>query len=79
GALKNDVSINQAYNVGGADRKVGEFFKAVAEVLPNKPKIVPIPLPITIGLDNSKAEREIGFRNRPFSESMREVAKEELV
>lgn len=79
GALKNEISVGQAYNVGGAKRKVGEFFQAVADVLPNHPKILPIPMPITIGIDNSKAEREIGFRNRSFAEAMREVAKEELV
>ncbi|CBL43599.1 putative epimerase [gamma proteobacterium HdN1] len=77
GALANDVSIGQAYNVGGADIQVAELIKAIGERVPKKRRIFALPLPIGIRIDNAKAARDLGFRNRPFAEGIQQVLKED--
>jgi hypothetical protein len=34
-------------------------------------------MPVKIRTDNSKAERDLGFRNRPFAEALAEVVRED--
>lgn len=77
GALKNDASIGQAYNVGGENIQVAEFMKALHDVYPDSPKVLALPLPIGVKIDNSKAARDLGFHNRPFTEGLREVVAED--
>lgn len=77
GALQNDASIGQAYNVGGANIQVAEFMKALHAVLPSAPRVYSLPIPVGVKIDNSKAERDLGFRNRPFAEGLREVVQED--
>lgn len=77
GALRNDASIGQAYNVGGENIQVAEFMKALREVVPSAPRVMAVPLPVGVKIDNSKAARDIGFRNRPFVEALREVVAED--
>lgn len=77
GALKNDASIGQAYNVGGDNIQVAEFMKALHEVLPQSPRVYALPLPVGVKIDNSKAERDLGFHNRPFADALREVVTED--
>ena len=77
GALKNDASAGQAYNVGGENVQVADFMKALHEVLPTAPKVYALPLPVGVKIDNSKAERDLGFRNRPFAEALRDVVAED--
>lgn len=77
GALKNDASAGQAYNVGGADLQIADFLKALAQVVPDAPKVLALPLPLHVRVDNSKAERELGFHNRSFVEALREVVTED--
>jgi len=77
GALKNDASIGQAYNVGGADLQIADIVQAVAQQLPRQRPVYALRLPLSIRIDNSKAERDLGFRNRPFSEGIREILAED--
>ena len=77
GALKNDASIGQAYNVGGDNRQFSDFVKALATVAPAAPKVLALPLPVSVKVDNSKAERDLGFHNRDFTEVLREVVAED--
>ena len=72
-ALANDAAIHQAYNLGGDSRQLSAFLRAVARVRGNGPWIVSLPLPIKIRTDNSKAERDLAFRNRPFEDALAEV------
>lgn len=77
GALKNDASIGQAYNVGGENIQVAEFLKALHEVVPASPRVYALPIPIGVKIDNSKAARDLGFRNRSFTDGLREVVAED--
>ncbi len=77
GALKNDVSIGQAYNVGGDNLQIADFLKALKVLVPGSPRILALPLPLGVKIDNAKAERDIGFRNRPFAEGLAEVVAED--
>ncbi len=79
GALRNDASAGKAYNTGGADRSIGEFFVAWKEAAGKGPWLLPFPVPLRFRIDNSRAETELGFRNRPFVEGLREVFAEDPV
>lgn len=76
-ALSTEKSINQAYNVTGTPKQISEFFKAIIAVLNKKPKYLFLPLPIAIKVDNSKAERDLGFKTRSHLEAMKEIVAEE--
>ena len=77
GALKNDASIGQSYNVCGEGHQVSDFMKALIKAKGYGPKVYAAPLLIGIRVDNSKAEREIGFRNRPIDVALSEIVAEE--
>lgn len=77
GALRQDKSLGQAYNVGGDNVPLAQFGRAILRALSRKPLVLFLPLPFGFRIDNRKAEREIGFRNRPFDEAMREIVREE--
>lgn len=79
GALKNEASIGQAYNVGGADLQIADIVQAVAEQVPRQRQVYALRLPVSIRIDNSKAERDLGFRNRPFTEGIREILQEDAL
>jgi dihydroflavonol-4-reductase len=76
-AVASDKAINQAYNVGGDSQQIADFLRAVVRARGKGPMILSLPMPVKIRTDNSKAERELGFRNRPFDEALREVMVEE--
>lgn len=77
GAIKNDASIGQSYNVCGEGHQFSTFFKALVKAKGYGPKVLSAPLPISISVDNSKAERDIGFKNRPIGVALAEIVKEE--
>jgi nucleoside-diphosphate-sugar epimerase len=77
GALGNDTSIGQAYNVCGEAQQFSDFVKAVNAVVSKPRPLIAMPIPLTIKVDNSKAARDIGFRNRPFEDALREIVQEE--
>lgn len=76
-ALSIDKSIGQAYNVTGKPKQISEFIKAIVGAIEKKPKHLYLPLPITIKVDNSKAERDLGFQTRSYAEAMKEIVLEE--
>ena len=76
-AVANDKSINKAYNVGGDSQHIGRFMRAVVHARGKGPKILSVPMPVKIRTDNSKAEKDLGFRNRPFGEALAQVVRED--
>jgi dihydroflavonol-4-reductase len=78
GAIQNDASIGQSYNVCGDDHQFSTFFKALVKAKGYGPKVLSAPLPLGFRVDNSKAERDIGFTNRPFGVALSEIVAEEV-
>lgn len=76
-AVASDHAINQSYNVGGDSQQISSFLRAVVRARGNGPMILSLPIPVKIRTDNSKAEKELGFRNRPFDEALVEVIAED--
>jgi dihydroflavonol-4-reductase len=76
-ALAKDETIGQAYNLGGEGHQIGSFLRAVVRARGKGPVVLPLPLPIRIKQDNSKAARDLGFRNRDFDEALKEVVAED--
>jgi nucleoside-diphosphate-sugar epimerase len=76
-ALANDRTIHQAYNLGGDSHQIATFLRAVVRARGKGPRILPLPLPIRIQTDNSKAARDLDFRNRDFDQAMKEVVAED--
>lgn len=79
GALTNDASIGQAYNVGGTVHQFSDFVKAVSHATQRRPPILALPMPLGIDVDSRKAERDLGFRSRPLAEALASIAAEEPV
>ena len=77
GALTNDASIGQSYNVCGEGHQFSTFFKALVKAKGYGPKVLAAPLPVSISVDNSKAQRDLGFNNRPIDVALGEIVAEE--
>lgn len=77
GALRNDAAIDQVYNVGGDNLPLIEFVRAWKEVAGKGPLIVPLPAPVRFLVDTTRARRDLGFKNRPFTAGFKAIANEE--
>lgn len=73
GALQNDASAGQPYLTAGANVTLHAFLCAWREASGKRNWIVPIPTGLGMYVDCSKAERELGFRTRPFVQGLRET------
>lgn len=78
GALANDASGGKAYLTAGANTSLYDFAKAWKEAAGLRTWLIPIPLNTGVHVDCSKAEREIGFKNTPFVQGLRETFEADL-
>ncbi len=72
-ALESPASPGRAYNVTGEDVTVWQFasaWRAAGGSL--TPLMVPIVVPITRWFDHERARRELGWRNRPLVDALRD-------
>ena len=76
-ALANDQTVDQAYNLGGDSQQLASFLRAVVRARGKGPRVLALPLPLRIRTDNSKAERDLNFRNRDFDQAMEEIMAED--
>lgn len=72
-ALANEQTIGQAYNLGGDSQQLASFLRAVVRARGKGPAVLPLPLPLSLRTDNSKAARDLDFRNRDFDQALKEV------
>jgi nucleoside-diphosphate-sugar epimerase len=73
-ALERPVAIGKAYNVTGDDRTFWEFARAWRAAGGRiAPVRVPIPLPLRRLYDNTRAEQDLGWQNRPFADGLRDT------
>lgn len=73
-ALENPIAIGRAYNVTGEDLTLRDFANAWRQAGGRCGSVgIPLPAPIRDAFDNSLAKKELGWRNRPFVEALRET------
>ena len=70
GALENDYAAGRAYNTGGAPIANRALLGAFARAEGTRALVLPLPLPLPLLVDNFRAERDLGFTNRPFDEAI---------
>jgi nucleoside-diphosphate-sugar epimerase len=73
GALRNDDSAGKSYLTAGRDDTVENFLRAWKAVSRSRALLVPLPLGAGFRVDNSLAEREIGFHNTPYEQGLQKT------
>jgi nucleoside-diphosphate-sugar epimerase len=75
GALGNEKSVGEIYNLGGDDIPFGEFIKEVARRDPKGRARFPLglPSPLVWKLKSEKAKADLGFTNRAFAQGIEET------
>jgi dihydroflavonol-4-reductase len=77
-SLLRDVAIGKAYNVCGEPKPVGDLLKAMRVVDPeSKAIIIGVPGKVGITADVEDARRDLDFKNRPFTEGLRQTLEED--
>lgn len=73
-SLEREVSVGEAYNTAGEARSTWEFFQAWKQASGKGPALaLPLPLPARIAYDNTKALKDLGWKNSDLVDSLREV------
>ena len=73
-SLENPASIGKAYNVTGDDATLWEFaqaWKMAGRRLPFM--MLPLPIPVRVSFDHGRVTHDLGWRNRPFVDALRET------
>lgn len=72
--LERPASVGRAYNLAGEDRSFPEVLRAWQEAGGRAAKIrIPVPAPIYQRYHITRAEQELGWRNRPLVEGWRDT------
>jgi nucleoside-diphosphate-sugar epimerase len=72
--LEKPISVGKAYNVTGEDSSIWQLVEAWGQAGGAMPWLrLPLPVPLTRGFDHSVAARELGWKNRPLAEGLRET------
>lgn len=72
--FENPTAIGRAYNVTGDDFTLRDFAAAWRAAGGRFGSIkIPLPAPVSQGFDNALAKKDLGWRNRPFVEALRET------
>jgi nucleoside-diphosphate-sugar epimerase len=73
-ALETPRAIGRAYNVTGDDGTLWEFARAWGVAGGRTAWLtLPLPLPVGISFDHSRASRELGWRNRSYEDGLRDT------
>ncbi len=73
GALANEDSVGNSYNVTGPSVSIYELLSTWKRVTGAGPWLIPLPVPVWIGFDDSAAERDLGFAARGIEDGIRSV------
>ena len=73
-ALARERARGKTYNVAGdPDNTLQTLMAAWQRVAGERARLFAVPIPVRIVFDSSAAARELGFRNRPMEEALRET------
>jgi dihydroflavonol-4-reductase len=73
-ALETPAAIGRAYNITGEDRSAWDFARAWRQAGGRSPWLMlPVPFPYRRVYDSGRAQRELGWRPRPYLEGLREA------
>lgn len=73
-ALETPAAVGRAYNIVGEDRSAWDLANAWAAAGGRAPWIrIPVPIPVRVSYDGSRAAQELGWKNRPLADGMRET------
>lgn len=75
GALEHPASAGRAYNLGGSSERVHDILRIWARHVDRPARLVPVPVPLSVGFDDRAAQRELGFRPRPIEEGVATTAR----
>lgn len=76
-SLETEKSAGEAYNTTGDNRDFADFLSAWHEASGRGARIFKIPLGVGVKFSFAKAERDLGFHNRPFVQTLTEIFAEE--
>jgi nucleoside-diphosphate-sugar epimerase len=70
-AVIQDDSRGRTYNLAGpADVSIHRFCRAWRDRIQARTRLIPIPLPLRIAFDNSRAMRDLSFSHTPLASSL---------
>lgn len=72
-ASNRDVSVGRAYNVTGDAVSPHHILSTWARLAKTGCRVVPLPVPLQIDFDDTRAERELGFCSRPIETGIAEI------
>ncbi|MCC6622783.1 MAG: NAD-dependent epimerase/dehydratase family protein [Deltaproteobacteria bacterium] len=80
-ALEREISVGRAYNVAGPPVSQLRFLRTMRKILGDlgwrrRALLVPLPVPVFVRFDTTRAERELGFVARPIEDGLREALAE---
>jgi len=75
GALQHPASAGRAYNLAGRSERISDILRIWARHVDRPARLVPVPVPLSVGFDDTAAQRELGFRPRPIEEGVASTAR----
>ena len=73
GALANDASVGQSYNVTGTRVSPYQVLQTWKAITGTGPALIPVPVPLWIDYDDTAARRDLGFSCRGIEAGLREI------
>lgn len=73
GAINNDASSGRAYNLAGPPTSPHRVFRELEHLRGRGPRLLVVPLPLSVRYDTRRAEVDLGFRSRPLRAGLLEV------
>ncbi len=75
-ALTRPHTAREAYHLAAPPVPLSEVYRTLVRVAGGGPRVVTLPVPLWVGFDTHKAERELGFAPRSLEEGLREALSE---
>jgi nucleoside-diphosphate-sugar epimerase len=73
GAIENPDSIGKAYNVTGVNASIFDALTIWKRLAGAGPRLIRVPVPLTMGFDDADAVRDLGFSARSLEEGIQDV------